>query len=267
MSSTWCSSGSEFVDIGGDKLGLSLDKQLAEAFSHNGYFPKEIAYTDGMKQWYGIAGSSYQTTDEVDIIEATAAEIVAALPSGTSIIDLGAANSKKFEPYVQAFIAQGKSCTYVPLDLNKESLIAQVRRAKASFPNIDSVGLWGDFDAGDKFYSRIATPKLFLSLGSIFFNAPDEMCDDRCTTFKAHLGVSDRLIVGQDGPSDADRTQSHASYSTAQYEAFLKQYLRAIMARAGIQEVSQQADPLQAWNVDSKSVDSKHYFEVTAKVN
>jgi hypothetical protein len=56
--------------------------------------------------------------DELDILKTIAKEAVSQLPSGTFIIDLGAADSMKFEPYVREFLLQGKECTYVPLGLS-----------------------------------------------------------------------------------------------------------------------------------------------------
>ncbi|KAH8729884.1 hypothetical protein BGZ61DRAFT_346712 [Ilyonectria robusta] len=256
----WSPKDRRIIDIGGSQLNLTFEDQLPKAFDHKADFPKEVAYTSGMDKWVDIADRSYQTSDEMAIIEATAAEVVAQMPSGTKIIDLGAANSMKFEPYAREFFKQGKTCTYVPLDLCKSSLTDQINRAKTYFPTMKCVGLWGSFQHGDQYFNKIPGDRLFLSLGSIFYNAPDEMCKDRCQEFRRHLSASDRLIVGQDGPTGTESAKSHASYNTKEYDAFFTCYLEGIQSHAGID-----ADAKLAWSYESKMVSSMHYFEVIAK--
>ncbi|KAF5660129.1 hypothetical protein FHETE_9101 [Fusarium heterosporum] len=252
----------EIIDIGGSKINMTfVDDQLPKAFAGQGDFPKEVAYTTGMDKWNAIADKSYQTTDEISIIEATAYKVVQQMESGTHIIDLGAANSKKFEPYVRAFIAQGKECVYVPLDLSHASLQEHIARAKATFPNIKVIGLYGSFEQGDIYFKQTRpVARLFLSLGSIFYNAPDSMAEDRCVAFKGHFTAFDRLIVGQDGPTASSASQTHAAYQTAEYDAFFTNYLQGLQDHSGIIGVN----PKLAWTVESKLNKSMHYFDVTA---
>ncbi|RGP77220.1 hypothetical protein FLONG3_4735 [Fusarium longipes] len=252
----------EVIDIGGSAINLTfVDDQLPKAFTHKGDFPKEVAYTTGMDKWNAIADKSYQTTDEMSIIKATAGKVVNELESGTHIIDLGAANSKKFEPYVRAFIAQGKECVYVALDLSRDSLVEHLSKAKATFPGVKCIGLWGSFEQGDVYFKQTRpVARLFLSLGSIFYNAPDGMAKDRCIEFKGHLTSNDRLIVGQDGPTDAEVSNTHAAYQTDEYDAFFTNYLQGLQDHAGIKGAS----PKLAWTVESKMSEAMHYFDVTA---
>ncbi|KAH7144334.1 hypothetical protein B0J13DRAFT_444227 [Dactylonectria estremocensis] len=248
------------LNVGGSEMGATFEEQLSLAFAHKGDFPKEVAYTSGMDKWVAIANRSYQTTDEMDIIKATAKEVVSQLPSGTKIIDLGAANSKKFAPYVHEFLKQGKTCTYVPLDISLNGLVDQVDRAKAMFPSVKCVGIWGSFKQADAYYDQIPSARLFLSLGSIFYNAPDEMCKERCQEFVRHLTPSDRLIVGQDGPTGTHGALSHAAYNTKEYDAFFTRYLDSIQIHSGIK-----ADAKEAWTYKSITDESMHYFEVVAQ--
>lgn len=251
----------EILDIGGSLLITTYDGQLPKAFAKQADFPKEIAYTKGMNKWNDIANISYQATDEIDIIKASARQIVSQMPDKTTIIDLGAANSSKYENYVWEFIKQGKIVHYVPLDLDHDSLKAQIGRAKAKFLHVKSYGLWGSFDDGDKYYSRIDGPRLFLSMGSIFYNGPHDVVKHRCQQFRSHLGTHDRLIVGQDSPAETG-SDTHASYGTKQYEAFFTTYLGNIQEPAGIAE-----DPKAAWSIASKMDHSMHFFAVTANKN
>ncbi|KAF9761278.1 hypothetical protein IL306_003878 [Fusarium sp. DS 682] len=259
----WAPVNKTILDIGGSSLDTTFDNQLPDAFKGKGYFPKEVAYTTGMKHWCEIADHSYQTTDELDIIKSTAMNIVADMPdTGSVIVDLGAANSRKFVPYVEAFIAQGKLCTYVALDICHASLKEHVNKAAAEFPQITCVGLWGNFIQGDKYFKELPNPRIFLSLGSIFFNAPDDMCVDRCDEFVKHLSGSPRskLIVGQDGPSGTEASSTHAAYQTKAYDTFFTAYLKGIQQHAGIV-----ADATTAWTYESKLNHSMHYFEVVAQ--
>lgn len=155
------------------------------------------------------------------------------LPSGSTIVDLGAANSNKYQPYnfIQAFLDQRKTCTYVALDLSYDTLVGQLDRARSKFPKLPTLecaGLWGNFQRGDVFYPQIPGARLFLLLGSILFNAPDQMCEDRCKKFVFHLREDDLLIVGQDGPSADEGAKSHASYQSEVYGAFFTRYFAGI---------------------------------------
>ncbi|KFA68052.1 hypothetical protein S40285_09570, partial [Stachybotrys chlorohalonatus IBT 40285] len=58
------------------------------------------------------------------------------MPDGTSIIDMGAANSTKYGLYVEEFIAQGKTCSYFPLDVPYDSLLKQVENARDKFKDV-----------------------------------------------------------------------------------------------------------------------------------
>ncbi|KFA71038.1 hypothetical protein S40288_10438, partial [Stachybotrys chartarum IBT 40288] len=90
----------DIVDIGGSRLSNSFNDQVWKALMGKIDFPKELAYAAGMDQWINISEGSYQTSDELGIIKANARNVVSAMPDGTSIIDMGAANSTKYELYV-----------------------------------------------------------------------------------------------------------------------------------------------------------------------
>ncbi|KAM5367106.1 hypothetical protein ACJA88_011686 [Fusarium oxysporum] len=235
---SWTPAHKEIIDIGGSTLDDTFDSQLPSAFKGVGYFPKEVTYTTGMHHWCEIADNSYQTTDELDIIKSTASDVVNDMPAtGAVIIDLGAANSRKFVPYVQAFIEQGKPCIYVALDLCKESLTNHVNKSAANFPQITCIGLWGNFIQGDKCVLIDALSSLSIS-GSPY----------------------SKLIVGQDGPSGTEASSTHAAYQTKAYDAFFTSYLQGIQTHADID-----ANSTIAWTYESKLDNSMHYFEVVAQ--
>ncbi|RKL35935.1 hypothetical protein BFJ70_g7493 [Fusarium oxysporum] len=239
---SWTPAHKEIIDIGGSTLDDTFDSQLPSAFKGVGYFPKEVAYTTGMHHWCEIADNSYQTTDELDIIKSTASDVVNDMPAtGAVIIDLGAANSRKFVPYVQAFIEQGKPCIYVALDLCKESLTNHVNKSAANFPQITCIGLWGNFIQGDKYFATLPNPRIFFSLS--ISGSPYS-----------------KLIVGQDGPSGTEASSTHAAYQTKAYDAFFTSYLQGIQTHADID-----ANSTIAWTYESKLDNSMHYFEVVAQ--
>jgi hypothetical protein len=174
--------------------------------------------------------------------------ILSELPTGTSIIDMGAANSTKYEPYIQEFIDQGKVCSYFPLDVSDNSLLRQVENAKDKFDDVETLGLWGDIKDG-------------IDYGSIFYNAPLKICTDRAKDFAELLGPADRLFIGQDSPppSSGDLTAISSPYTTPEYNAFIIKYLEAIQEIAGMK-----ADPNEAWTVDHDAKTTMHCFQVVA---
>ncbi|KAF5239866.1 hypothetical protein FANTH_9807 [Fusarium anthophilum] len=240
---SWAPTHKEIIDIGGSTLDTTFDLQLPSAFKGEGYFPKEVAYTTGMHHWCQIADTSYQTTDELNIIKSTASDVVKDMPAtGAVIIDLGAANSRKFVPYVQAFIEQGKPCIYIALDLCKESLTNHVNKSAADFPQITCIGLWGNFVQGDKYFATLQPTHLLVARFYLLqCSRPD-------------------LIVGQDGPSGTEASSTHAAYQTKAYDAFFNSYLQGIQNHADID-----ANPRIAWTYESKLDNSMHYFKVVAQ--
>jgi uncharacterized SAM-dependent methyltransferase len=221
-----------------------------------------------MEIWTEIAKDSYQTKHELEIINETAGDIVERFRTGATIIDLGAADSQKYVPFVKAFLRDGKICTYTPLDLNPVSLekhVLSVRNSYTKDHQIPCVGLWGTFIHGDKYYHRIKGQRLFLSLGGIFFNAPEWMCHARLEEFDEQLRPGDVLLVGQDGPtSRADLDLADKAYKTEAYHRFVDNYLEVLGKRAGIEVVKHVRE---YWDVDSLSPPGKHYFKITARVD
>ncbi|KAG7407527.1 hypothetical protein LZL87_003892 [Fusarium oxysporum] len=158
---SWAPANKIFIDIGGSTFDTTFDSQLPSAFKGDGYFPKEVVYTTGMHHWCQIVDTSYQTTGELDIIKSTASDVVKyMLATGAVIIDLGAANSRKFVPYVKAFIEQGKPCVYVDLDLCKESLTNHANKSAADSLQITCIGLWGNFIQGGKYFATLPNPRI-----------------------------------------------------------------------------------------------------------
>lgn len=244
------------IDIGGSQSTAKWRSHIPDALKGNRDLAKELLYVSGMDQWNAIAETSYQTSEELEIIGNTAEQVVHDLPSPIRIIDLGAANSLKFAPYVRACLNQGKEVEYIPLDLSFKSLVDQVARARLLFPELmnNVRGLWGSFEDGDKYYKEIDGSRLFLSLGSIFFNAPEDMCDDRCMKFRKNLGPNDRLVVGQDSPYESGSV-FHSFYTSPAYNAFMTQYLKQLHECAGIK-----TQPTEAWGLQSKMEHGMHFF-------
>ncbi|KAH7308478.1 hypothetical protein B0I35DRAFT_398821 [Stachybotrys elegans] len=248
------------IDIGGSRLSNSFHDQVLKALTNEmPYFPKELAYAAGMDKWLKVSEKSHQTSDEIGIIRATVERVVSELPDGTSIIDLGAANSPKYEPYVEEFGRQGKTCSYFPLDVSRDSLLKQVGNARDKFNGIHAVGLWGEIQDGMAYFQKIKGPKLYLVLGSILYNAPYKICIDRAKGFARVLEPVDRLVVGQDSPpASGDVAAVCSPYATAEYDAFLTSYLQAIQDVAGIE-----ADPEAAWTVEHYTEAAMHSFKVS----
>ena len=254
------------VDIGGSSFvetDLALGVKKAFLTSGDTLFPKELAYSDDMEAWDKAAANSNQTIDEPKIIKKTARAIVEQMPKGTTIhlVDLGAANSTKYQPYVEEANNLGLDLVYVPLDLDKASLEKQVVNFKTTFPSNRCVALWGSFEHGDAYYPQIPGARIFLSLGSIFFNGPDDVCNQRCNEFAKNLRSGDCLIVGQDQGSN-DLVKVQASYSTPAYNNFIWSLIQSIHDKAGIA-----TNPKEAWEKEHHTAPGIHEFIIKAKTD
>ncbi|KAM5349231.1 hypothetical protein ACJ41O_005738 [Fusarium nematophilum] len=251
------------IDIGGSQIDHSFEKQLPKAFAKQADFPKELGCAIGVDQWNCISSGSSQTWSEMEINRTIVQEIVTQMPSDTNIIDLGGASSLDCKSYLREFLAQGKTCTYVSLGVNRDSLREHLCVMKWSFPTFKHIGLWGTFEQADACIRGTPSPRLILSLGSFIFNAPDHIASIRCREFRRYLSSSDRLIVGQDGPSATEAINGQDSYNFEEYTAFVTRYLAGIQHYAGIE-----AGAKEAWKFESttvKGIASTEIHEITKK--
>lgn len=112
-------------------------------------------------------------------------------------------DTRKVEHLLAAFEKARIPATYLALDISKASLAHNVEfLVKKHHPENDSqvtcAGLWGTFEDGMDFVQQIATPRLFLSLGSVLCNDPWPQALGHLKYWAQTLRSDDLLLVGMD---------------------------------------------------------------------
>ncbi|KAK3318271.1 C-type lectin protein [Apodospora peruviana] len=146
----------------------------------------------------------YLTSDEIDVLRSSAADIAKSIPAGAMIIELGSGNLRKVNLLLQALEDAAKNVDYYALDLSRKEL----ERTLAQLPAYDHVrshGLLGTYDDGQEWLkhpSIASRQKCILSLGSSIGNFDREEASDFLKGFADVLGHGDTMLIGVDTCND-----------------------------------------------------------------
>ncbi|KAJ6442032.1 hypothetical protein O9K51_05583 [Purpureocillium lavendulum] len=221
MSSSRYPAHGDVVDIGGSAMygnvGERLERTLTAVYNPRDKptLPDELLYDDiGLPIWNQIIFTPefYQTHDEIELFRRHGVEVVARLKAGTTIIDLGAGDTRKVEHLLSAFESASKPATYLALDISKASLAHNIAYLVDKHPGSSSVvncsGLWGTFQDGKEYVDTIESPRLFVSLGSVLCNDPWLQALNHLKYWVQGMRPHDLLLVGMDGhllPDDEEK--------------------------------------------------------------
>ncbi|OLN86271.1 Ergothioneine biosynthesis protein 1-like protein 2 [Colletotrichum chlorophyti] len=206
-------------DIGGGQMSSNILDNLRRVFAAASAYqdtddydgmaetptmPDELLYDDkGLAIWAKIIFTPefYQTRDEIVLFEKNSDEIAAYIPENATMVDLGAGDMRKVNFLLEELAKCGRKATYLALDISKRSLESNLdalapRHAGGS---VHMAGLWGDFKAGLAFCEKVATPRVFLSLGSVLFNDPWEKAVASLREWAALMRQDDLILAGMDG--------------------------------------------------------------------
>ena len=138
----------------------------------------------------------YLTRTEDAILEAHAAEIIAATPV-QCIVELGAGYSKKTVHLLTEQLRQRGSSIFAPIDVSLTALLASRDAVQAAFPQIAFHGLHARYEEGFRAVDK-NLPTLFVFLGSSIgnFNLTEFPRFFRALT--AAMGPNDYLLLGAD---------------------------------------------------------------------
>lgn len=189
-------------------VGEQLEEVLRRTYDpeNKPTLPDELLYYEaGLKIWNKIIWGAefYQTHDEIALFEAHGADIVSRVKPGVTMIDLGAGDTRKVEHLLRNFERCQVPATYLALDISQASLQHNVHYVAARHAGKNDVvrcaGLWGTFEDGERFARNIASPRLFLSLGSVLCNDEWDKAVRNLQKWAEQMREDDLLLVGMDG--------------------------------------------------------------------
>ncbi|KAK1579758.1 histidine-specific methyltransferase [Colletotrichum navitas] len=205
------------LDIGGGKMESHILDDLrrilfaAAQNPPNGHaatptMPDELLYDDkGLAIWADIIFTPqfYQTRDEIVLFQRHSGELARDyIPDDATMIDLGAGDMRKVNYLLEELAHQGRRATYLALDISRRSLTTNLEALapRHAGGSVRMAGLWGDFTAGLAFAETVvATPRVFLSLGSVLFNDPWKKAVAALRDWAALMRPADLILAGMDG--------------------------------------------------------------------
>ncbi|KAF9876277.1 hypothetical protein CkaCkLH20_06220 [Colletotrichum karsti] len=273
----------EVGDIGGSGLPSTILDNIRSAFAkvaagkdnneekYAVVMPDELLYDDdGLDIWAEIifTKGNYQTQDEINLFERYSPEIAEYMPNGTTMFDIGAGDMKKVNILLTHLNKIGRKATYLGLDISQDSLLYNIHKYAPGHEDstVSMAGLWGNFDLGRAYCSALPDteePRIFLSLGSVFFNNRWDNAVDFLKEWAAVMRPQDLILAGMDSHEITD-DKIWAAYHAREdlFRAFFENGLKHANKLLK-EDVFRPEDWSVPGEIDEE--DSRHVFYLTAE--
>ncbi|MBI5362820.1 MAG: TIGR04348 family glycosyltransferase [Planctomycetes bacterium] len=156
----------------------------------------------------------YLTRAEDEILRAHAAELVARLPRGVALAELGSGSATKTRHLIEPLLARDGCLDYATVDISESALEDSARELLARHPGLAMTTICAEYDDGLALLARSTrAPRLVLWLGSNIgnFHRPDAAAF--LSRLRAELAPGDHLLLGAD--LRKDRARLEAAYDDA----------------------------------------------------
>jgi L-histidine N-alpha-methyltransferase len=176
----------------------------------------------------------YLTRTEAAILQEHAARMVAELPPGVELVELGSGSSRKTRIVLEALLRRQASVRYVPVDISAEMLRRTARDLSAAYPRLTVEPLAAEYrEALRRLRSDRSRPKLVLFLGSNLGNFTPDEAVDFLRQIRAILGPADRALIGLDLQKDAAVIEAAYDDAAGVTAAFNRNLLRRLNRELG----------------------------------
>jgi L-histidine Nalpha-methyltransferase len=147
----------------------------------------------------------YLTRAEQEILTDHARDIVGAVPSGASLLELGSGNAQKTRTLIEEMLRRNGHLVYTPVDISRPTLEEAGLSLTQSYPELEVHGIAAEYhDALRRMQgSDLRGPRLVLWLGSNVGNLDRSAAAQFLTTLKSLLGPADALLIGIDLRKDS----------------------------------------------------------------
>lgn len=163
----------------------------------------------------------YVTRAEDELLRDHAGAIVAELPAGVSLIELGSGSATKTRHLLDALARRGRLRRYVMVDISPSALDASARELVRDYPGLEVLPFTGEYEDGLARLDALAPPpRLVLWLGSNVGNLHREEAARFLASWRARLTRDDRLLIGIDlrkERSTLERAYDDAAGVTARF--------------------------------------------------
>jgi dimethylhistidine N-methyltransferase len=156
----------------------------------------------------------YLPAAESEILERHADAIVACVPPGSELVELGSGSARKTRILIEALLRRDGSARYVPIDISAAALEESARALRVDHPTLEVTPVHGEYEDGvARLRAEDGRGKLVLWLGSNIGNLERAQAAAFLGRVRVALAPEDRLLVGID--SRKDRATIERAYDDA----------------------------------------------------
>jgi L-histidine N-alpha-methyltransferase len=153
----------------------------------------------------------YLTRTEAGIL-ARQSHLIRKICGPTTLVELGSGSSEKTFHLLRAWLGQGLSAQYIPVDVSESALADASQRIAASHPNARVIGINADYSSAFPLFREVS-PVTVLFLGSTIGNFADRDMVEFLTMLARALSRGDFFLLGIDLVKD--RKVIEAAYNDA----------------------------------------------------
>ena len=204
------------ADFAADVLqGLSAKKKMLSCR----YFYDEV----GSQLFEEICAlpEYYLTRAEHAILQQNASAIVAHMPAGASLVELGSGSASKTRLLIEAALARNGLVRYIPIDISRSILEESARDLLRDYELLQVLAVAGEYQEGLAVLQReIEGPKAILWLGSNVGNFRRQEAVQFLGQVRQQMAEDDCLIMGGDLRKEAavlERAYDDAAGVTARF--------------------------------------------------
>ena len=170
----------------------------------------------------------YLTRAGAEIMEERSGEVVAKLPRGATLIELGSGSSAKTRHLIERFLRRDGRLLYIPVDISRSMLEESAHALLDEFRGLEIIAVAGEYQEAMTHLRRdFGPPKLILWLGSNIGNLDRPEAVEFLRCLRGLMAAEDRLLVGIDLRKEPGVLE--AAYDDAQ--GITAQFNKNILAR------------------------------------
>ncbi|XP_066283667.1 histidine N-alpha-methyltransferase-like [Branchiostoma lanceolatum] len=141
---------------------------------------------------------------EYTLLQTHMKDIMSAMSSPATLVELGSGASSKTRPVIEAMIERQGALTYVPVDIAKDYIEEVSRELEREYSALKVEPFGGLFMDGLRHVAGRPEPKLLLFLGNSIGNVPIDEQVDMMKEIRTYLKAQDRFVLGLDLNTDRE---------------------------------------------------------------